>query len=451
MNPIPEIKKIFWGFKTREVDGHLEKINNAQKEELAGLTNEIETFQREKDLLEQELATLADLNNSFAPLIQLELAKNRVDIVLEYFEQTANEDIKVIRKSAQQKLYALEETLNVIDKEIAEAKENIESELKKIIDITIKQDHANSIDYGGKGVSNNKNIGKVYPIEDWLKNNKPERPTNKENEFWGDQVESQPQESVEQMTADGITEVPLYKPEKSETKLVGNSKKQPDNQSESISVKSTLDGLENDSAAGVEMSDDASAKGEELSGALQDGKEENGADYFSEGQSDFWDSGFEEEEPVQSTEEVAATVELEPQTIESESRTVKPESQTVESDLPEEEAFSFFSEPEPVDFFQSEAEAPIESGSNYVGTVDQAEENAESKPSISQEVVRREIGTTRHKYVLGKIAGEDLLDDAGRVIIKKNDKITESVFDIAQKEGKLADLIIHMVLPGQEE
>jgi len=66
----------------------------------------------------------------------------------------------------------------------------------------------------------------------------------------------------------------------------------------------------------------------------------------------------------------------------------------------------------------------------------------------SQASVRSKINAVRDKYVLGKVAGEDLLDNSGRVIIQKNVSITESVMEMAVKEGKLAELIINMVIPG---
>jgi chaperonin cofactor prefoldin len=415
MNQMPKIKRKIWGFNTREVDRHIKEMQNTLKEKLECLTNEIETCQREKDLLEHEFSTMTDLNTSFTSRILLELAKKRVESVIEYIDQTAKEDVLAIQKSSQQKLDALEDTLKVIDNEMSEAKENIEFELKNIINLAIGQDQANSTDYGDKEASNYKSIGNVYPIADWLKTNKSEQP-NKENEFWGEHVESQPQESVEQMTADGITEVPLYKPEKLEKKLVGNSKKQ------------------------QKIGNGASEAGETenfvVPGTIQDGSHENEANYFTESPSDFWDSGFDsEEEPAQSSLELAVAVDMEPKDL--------------ESDFLEKEGSGEVDKPE--DFFQTEGDSAAEAFSNPVGNIDLGEENIESEPLPSQAVVRQEISTARHKYVLGKIAGEDLIDNSGRVIIKKGDIITESVFDIAQKEGKIADLIIQMILPGQEE
>ena len=103
------------------------------------------------------------------------------------------------------------------------------------------------------------------------------------------------------------------------------------------------------------------------------------------------------------------------------------------------------------DFFQLEENSSEEVLSKPADSEGLGGEANRSEHSQSQAGVRQEIDAVRHKYVLGKLAGEDLIDDSGRVIIRKNDKITEKVLELAQKEGKLADLIIHMVLPGQEE
>ena len=69
----------------------------------------------------------------------------------------------------------------------------------------------------------------------------------------------------------------------------------------------------------------------------------------------------------------------------------------------------------------------------------------------SQVGVREEITAVRAKYILSKVAGEDIMDAAGQLIIRKGEPITVGVMQMARNEGKLADLIINMELPGQEE
>jgi len=52
----------------------------------------------------------------------------------------------------------------------------------------------------------------------------------------------------------------------------------------------------------------------------------------------------------------------------------------------------------------------------------------------------------RKKYIVGKISGTDLRDAKGNVIIARNAVITEEVMNRAEREGKLAELILHMTI-----
>lgn len=102
-------------------------------------------------------------------------------------------------------------------------------------------------------------------------------------------------------------------------------------------------------------------------------------------------------------------------------------------------------EPERNDVYQDVAAAVEDVPCDGVGPVE------EDLHEDSQARVRVKINAVRDKYVLGKVAGEDLLDNTGRVIIQKNSMITETVMETAVRDGKLAELIINMVIPGQEE
>lgn len=90
-------------------------------------------------------------------------------------------------------------------------------------------------------------------------------------------------------------------------------------------------------------------------------------------------------------------------------------------------------------------------------TVETAAEEKEAlspegeKREIRQIDVQREAELLRIRYMLGKLAGTDLYDREGRLIIRKGEPITEEKIQKADVAGKLADLIIHMKLPGMEE
>lgn len=65
--------------------------------------------------------------------------------------------------------------------------------------------------------------------------------------------------------------------------------------------------------------------------------------------------------------------------------------------------------------------------------------------------ITREIRQLRYRYIVGKSAGEDLLNNRKELIIAKNQPITEAVVDEAEREGLLALLIVHMTIPGLGE
>ncbi len=69
-----------------------------------------------------------------------------------------------------------------------------------------------------------------------------------------------------------------------------------------------------------------------------------------------------------------------------------------------------------------------------------------ASPAISQQV-----RAVRQRYVIGKVAGQDLYNNQGGLIIARNHVITADVIDTAEKEGKLPELIVHMQLPGMGE
>ena len=62
--------------------------------------------------------------------------------------------------------------------------------------------------------------------------------------------------------------------------------------------------------------------------------------------------------------------------------------------------------------------------------------------------VAKEIELIRHRYIVGKLSGEDMYDSEGRLIISKNTVITPEIIVKAETEGKLPDLIVNMILPG---
>jgi hypothetical protein len=83
----------------------------------------------------------------------------------------------------------------------------------------------------------------------------------------------------------------------------------------------------------------------------------------------------------------------------------------------------------------------------YVETDKRAEPSTSVQSQGSKEI-SKEVRHLRYKYVVGKYAGEDLVNNQGRLIVGKNNPITEEVVDAAEREGLLALLIVHMTIPG---
>lgn len=69
-----------------------------------------------------------------------------------------------------------------------------------------------------------------------------------------------------------------------------------------------------------------------------------------------------------------------------------------------------------------------------------------SKGNEENNTIVNDINNIRLKYLIGKVTGVDLLDRNGNVIVTQNSKITSEVIEAAEREGKLAELIVNMTI-----
>lgn len=76
------------------------------------------------------------------------------------------------------------------------------------------------------------------------------------------------------------------------------------------------------------------------------------------------------------------------------------------------------------------------------------DEAAVGKSPEYSKALDAEIDQLRIKYIVGKLAGKDLICADGRKIIATGEKITPDVVVDAEKTGKLPELIINMKIPG---
>jgi hypothetical protein len=104
------------------------------------------------------------------------------------------------------------------------------------------------------------------------------------------------------------------------------------------------------------------------------------------------------------------------------------------------ESASLSMEPEP--WLTEEAPEPIPAPLAQDTPVYEPEESKES------EAVSTEIMSIRNRYIVGKLAGEDLYDVNGRLIVSKGSTITPDMVDLAEKAGRLPDLIVNMKIAG---
>ena len=76
---------------------------------------------------------------------------------------------------------------------------------------------------------------------------------------------------------------------------------------------------------------------------------------------------------------------------------------------------------------------------------------AEEKSESGEASLLEQIDSIKSQYIVGKVAGEDLMDSKGRLIISKSQVITSQAVNTAHREGKLAELIVNMKISGLGE
>lgn len=79
-------------------------------------------------------------------------------------------------------------------------------------------------------------------------------------------------------------------------------------------------------------------------------------------------------------------------------------------------------------------------------------ESTEPAPELGQEPWQTRLGPNIEKsqmrHLLDKIAGRDLVGRNNELIVARGQPITREVVERARNEGKLAELIVHMLMPG---
>lgn len=81
-------------------------------------------------------------------------------------------------------------------------------------------------------------------------------------------------------------------------------------------------------------------------------------------------------------------------------------------------------------------------------SITQNNTNTANEKQLKSNAVSNDIVFLRNKYMVGKLAGEDLFDSKGELIIKEGQVINEQIIERSDREGKLSDLIVNMTAPG---
>ena len=95
--------------------------------------------------------------------------------------------------------------------------------------------------------------------------------------------------------------------------------------------------------------------------------------------------------------------------------------------------------------------APAASVAPVVQAAETMDEPVAEEAGKESGALSAEIMSIRNRYIVGKIAGEDLHDADGRLIVAKSGLITAEIVDLAEKAGRLPDLIVNMKIPGDEQ
>lgn len=84
---------------------------------------------------------------------------------------------------------------------------------------------------------------------------------------------------------------------------------------------------------------------------------------------------------------------------------------------------------------------------NQVNLDERIDSQVKPEPQESQGI-KQEIDQIKNRYIIGKIAGSDLYDQKGQLIVRKSEEITSEIIEHAKQAGLLSNLIVNMKIPG---
>lgn len=434
------IGKKLLGYNRRQVEEHLARVREIRENEIKLIRENIEACRQERESLKGELESLQEererrLKSQGLYKCALERVKKTVDLI----NQAGIEDIKSINEQLAQKVIAQENSLSNVEKEIRQARSHMDAMLQSILQISREKEPAAAAD---EEIPVRKVVGTIFSPH-----SKSEIVSAMGEDILGKTVVSSNGSLVGKV---GNLAVDHATGEVKGFYLKGGNFISPDCvmavKKDSLVVstdwqkagqkadKASLERLENlKNLLEKQLSQDDPASPEDLA-IIPQSKDEGhpvSDGILSPDFGGFWGDGPEGQAwPGAVIEERAPAAEE--------------KAPFPEGSVPAVEHRESFFGP------AATGNAP-DRGGPEASALDR--DHLEPGPAERREspVVAREIKTVRHKYVVGKLAGEDLLDGDGGLIVRKNEMITPGIIDRAEREGKLAELIINMVIPGLEQ
>lgn len=417
------MRRRLFGLDKKQVDEYLESLYRSHMDKIEELQKKIE--QRSKD--KEELAhRLDELRSSLEAAVKnkdfMSFVLNRTKAATELLRKYSREEISAALKAAEEATAAQDEKIKLLKDEIKSAKYNYSELIEKLTDVLHQKEDGKQSD--DQKISDGK-VLKVFPhivkklnISELDKaatapvnsskqaiqaeksekteiNEQITKTAEADESFWG--LDKQ------KMTADGIMLDRLQK-----------SFLNTDN--DKNTVKSTVSNTNafHGASANIRIN-------------LQE------AD-FGGGESSFWD---DERNGNTGTAEDAG--------IPQGSPAVKSKGNSIVSNTKPSVAANQTATAEPADTTGSVSQS-----------VSAVKEKDNGKPQglhlqgkpVESKAITEEINMIRHKYIIGKLVGEDLHGFDGKLIAARNSVITAEIVEKAEQNGKLAELIVNMILPG---
>lgn len=459
-----ELTTKFMGMNIEQVDEYIQDLQKRHMDQVVEVKLMLENKYKDKENLYQELIDLQlekERYNKSKELMELALIRAK-----EMSSRFSEASLKEINEILQQAYGQNEENLSKLDKiedEIKITKTHIDSLLKNMMNVIQDQNLE-----GNPGINEqypNKVVGKIFPATDKAKacSHAPSwqkgliGPTNDKNISIPSQLSEEiPLEGKKQMTADGTVV----------TEVQGINKKAQSCHDYQRVVENLSKGLTNTNMLGTEQQQSTNYSVD--NGIMEEGFWDEGISYDvvgrqfptgTQGKVASMDTLPAEEiklsqllEEHELNEEIAATQER--AVLEEEVSNNKQDININEMDKQKSGQGQLFNES------LSEKQGSVEdnddkktaglpgAGENrqVLEQKDNPQENQQKSPAIAEE-----IKNIRYKYIVGKIAGEDLVADDDSIIIAKKELITEATIEKAENAGKLAELIVNMQLPGMDD